>query len=174
MFRSERKTEGRYIRVQECARSKNARRRRSTKWISSVLGAALVLCLSALTPARKGRVNSVAGPHMYRPQRHARSHLSSPKLPGPASDWWHSNQPGGHGGDRCCAHQPTSIKRPNETKPNYGPTTPRDGRSIVGAEEGQEEEAGASIPCAMDPAPAIVCMKQNFPGAMYRKWVKSG
>lgn len=57
--------------------------------------------------------NSVSGPHMCRPQRHARIRLSSPKLSGPASDWWRSNQPGGgHGGiGTACINQQASNGR---------------------------------------------------------------
>ena len=63
--------------------SKNAQDGRTlaegaTEWISRAPDIALVLFLSALALARKGAcANSVAGPHMHRPQRYARSHISS-------------------------------------------------------------------------------------------------
>lgn len=139
MFRSERRRC--YIREQECARSRKARRRRGDAADQQSTGRRLgFIPLSPRSSPEGACANSVSGPHMCRPQRHARTRLSSPKLSGPVSDWWRSNQPGGHGGHRRYIHQPTSIKRPNETKLNYGPTRLRDGRSMVGG--GGERGAG--------------------------------
>lgn len=170
MFRSVRETEGcYYIREQECARWKNASRRGHGVDQQSTGHRLGFIPLSPRSSPEGGVCQLRSRPSHAPPAKVCPlSHLIPSSRVRPLTGGTKTNQ-GGHGG-RCCADHPTSIKRPNETKSNYGPTGLRGGRSTVGAEEGQGGETSATvpanIPCDTDPAPVIVSVKQNFPRGM--------